>query len=72
MGSSGWASCDGERRSPVTYILLMLMWTPSMQTSGTVSAAEFSSLEKCEAAAVVAAKTFDGWGSNLYHVCVPK
>lgn len=56
----------------MAYVLLMLMWTPSMQTSGTVSSAEFSSLDKCEAAAQVASSKFNGWGSTLYHVCVPK
>lgn len=56
----------------MNYILLMLMWTPSMHTSGTVSSAEFSSLERCEQAAQAAAKKFDGWGSNLYHICVQK
>lgn len=54
------------------YILLMLMWTPSMHTSGSVTSAEFTSLEKCNQAAEIAAKKFDGWGSNLYHVCVAK
>jgi hypothetical protein len=54
------------------YILLMLMWTPSVHTSGAVGSAEFTSLEKCEQAAKAAASKFDGFGTSLYHVCVPK
>lgn len=54
------------------YILLMLMWTPSMHTSGSIASAEFSSLERCQEAAAAASKKFNGFGSELYSVCVPK
>ena len=54
------------------YVLMMLMWTPSMHTSGALATAEFTSKENCESAATIAKKKFDGWGTELYYVCVPK
>jgi hypothetical protein len=55
-----------------TFILIMLMYTPSAHTAGSVSGVEFANKASCEQAAAVAKKEFDGWSSTLYHVCVPK
>jgi len=54
------------------YILLMLMWTPSMHTGGSVNGVEFADRPSCEAAAQAAKKKFEGWGTEFYWVCAPK
>lgn len=54
------------------YILIVYMWVPSIHAGGGMTTAEFSSLERCEAAAKHVTLTFDGIGSRSYHVCVPK
>lgn len=54
------------------FILILYMWVPSVHAGGGMATAEFSSLEKCEAAAAAAKKTFDGYSSISYHVCVAK
>jgi hypothetical protein len=54
------------------YVLLMLMWTPSMHTAGAVTSAEFANKASCIAAAQSAEKKFNGWGSTLYWTCEPK
>lgn len=54
------------------YILILYMWVPSTHAGGGTSMGEFSSKERCEAAATAAAKEFDGFFSKTYHVCVQK
>lgn len=54
------------------YVLLMLMWTPSMHTAGAVTSAEFTNKSSCEVAALAAKKKFEGWGTEFYWVCTPK
>ncbi len=57
---------------PQIFVLILYAWTISTDAGGGVATAEFSSLEKCEAAAAASAKAFNGWQSQMYHVCVPK
>lgn len=54
------------------YILLMLLWTPSQQTSGAVNGVEFANKASCESAAASAKKKFEGPLTTFYWVCAPK
>lgn len=56
----------------MVYVLIMLMYVPSSYSAGLIATAEFASEQRCEAAAQVAKSKFDGWGSTLYYVCMPK
>jgi hypothetical protein len=55
-----------------TYVLIMLMWVPSGQSSGAIATAEFADRLSCEAAARQAKKVFEGPIATLYFVCAPK
>lgn len=55
-----------------TYVLIMLMWSPSAHAGGGLGTAEFRERASCEAAAQAAKREFDGPLSSLYYVCVPK
>lgn len=54
------------------YILLFYMWVPSLYPSAPVTAVEFSSLERCEAAGKMATEKFGGLASKLFYLCLPK
>lgn len=54
------------------YVLIMLMYVPSVHASGSLGSAEFSDQKSCLSAASAAKAKFDGWGSTLYYVCEPK
>lgn len=55
-----------------SYILLIFMWGAGDHSSNPVTAVEFQSQDRCEAAGQVAKAKFSGWGSTLYYVCVQK
>jgi hypothetical protein len=57
---------------PVAYILLMMIWTPSGHTAGSISSARFASKPACERAAAAAKQKFEGWQVSFYHVCEPE
>lgn len=54
------------------YVLILYAWTLSAHAGGGLGTAEFTSKDRCEAAAVEAKKKFDGFYSSMYYVCVPK
>lgn len=54
------------------YILILYAWTISSHAGSGMATAEFTSLDKCTAAAQQAKAKFDGWQSEVYFVCVPK
>lgn len=56
----------------MAYVLIFYAWTFSSHAGGGVGMAEFSSLERCETAAALAKKEFDGVYSKMYHVCAQK
>ena len=55
-----------------TWVLILYAWTLSAHAGSGIAAAEFTTQEKCEAAAQAASKEFDGLYSKTYHVCVEK
>lgn len=55
-----------------SFILLMMIWTPTGYSTGSIGSAEFASQSACEFAASRAREKFTGYKSTIYHVCVPK
>ena len=56
----------------ITYVLLVMMLTPTNAATSTLAAAEFNSLRNCESAATIAKAAFNGSSSALFYICVPK
>lgn len=57
---------------PVTYVLLIYLWSIGAHTLSPVSSAEFSSPERCETAGTLAKAAFGGLNVNVYYICVVK
>jgi hypothetical protein len=56
----------------MTFVLIIYAWTISMHAGSGIATAEFSSEEKCQAAAKASAGEFNGFYSKMYWVCVQK
>lgn len=55
-----------------TFVLLMMVWTLSGHSAGSVASAEFATQSACEFAASQARIKFAGFQTSFYYVCVPK
>lgn len=54
------------------FVLMFYLYTVSTTMSGMMVAAEFTTKERCEAAAAQASKAFKSALLTPYHVCVEK